>query len=282
MEPKVYFYIDSCIPLSLLFDQPFKMDVEKFLEDIEKNNLQCFIPTSVSKECEEIISKLDDLTKETLKGVVARFEKERGKDPKISKKDILALEEYFNSRFWGRGGKSTEQEVLRTIQAWFVKRVEEKLATEKEISVSEVAMEILDENIKMFLRKQSLFEELIFKYWSEIDVKPDPAVVEVLKGNVGIKNSKDREHLASALQHSWEQNSWPIFVTTDYKDILIKSLELRNWLLHCSNPLFAVHWLDKIKSKFNKGFSEYIKTESKTREVKMLKLIFDRSTEIYR
>ncbi|MCD6164081.1 MAG: hypothetical protein J7J30_01390, partial [Candidatus Odinarchaeota archaeon] len=169
MEPKVYFYIDSCIPLSLLFDQPFKMDVEKFLEDIEKNNLQCFIPTSVSKECEEIISKLDDLTKETLKGVVARFEKERGKDPKISKKDILALEEYFNSRFWGGGGKSTEQEVLRTIQAWFVKRVEEKLATEKEISVSEVAMEILDENIKMFLRKQSLFEELIFKYWSEID-----------------------------------------------------------------------------------------------------------------
>ncbi|MHA1581998.1 MAG: hypothetical protein ACTSYM_05860 [Candidatus Baldrarchaeia archaeon] len=282
MKPEVYFYIDSCIPLSLLFEQPFKTDVEKFLEDVEKNNLQCFMPTSVSKECEEIISKLSDLTKKTLKGVIARFEIERGKDPKISKKDFLALEEYFSSRFWGRSGKSTEQEILRTIQSWFIRKVEEKLTTEKEISISEVAMEILNENIKIFLRKQALFEELMFKYWSEIDIKPNLDVMKVLEDNVKIKNQKDREHLASVMQHSWEHNSWPIFVTTDYKDILTKSMELRKWLIHCSYPLFAVHWLDNIKNGFGKGFSDYIKTESKTREVKILKLIFDRPTEIYR
>ena len=127
MALKVYFFVDSCIPLSLIFDQPFKREVEKFLRDVEKYGFQCFMSSSVYQECENLFSRINSLIDNTLRGVIARFEKEKGSDPKISRNDMLILEDFFGSRFWGRQGQWIEQEVLRAIQIWFVEKVEEKL-----------------------------------------------------------------------------------------------------------------------------------------------------------
>jgi hypothetical protein len=80
-----------------------------------------------------------------------------------------------------------------------------------------------------------------FKSMKTIDITPDDSIVSLVVIGVIMSNADDARHLASIIQHQFQQNKWIIFVTNDEKDILSKQNGLSEiFALHCSKPEWAL------------------------------------------
>lgn len=243
------FYLDSCVVLSEILGQ-HSARMTKFKKDVKEYEITCYVSESVMKECEGKIKKTTDFLGGILKDVIIVYlegiRSPRKLDTaKVSNDDLHRIKEAFLTVNQTAREFDLITDPFQAVEEWIVEKLEREIAKPKGITLDEfvasLTATILDEINKL----QSDFErivELEADYITKSNQTPDPQVAQILVQN-GI-HQPDADHISVVASHQKNVGEKVIFLTFDYKSILLKWDRIRRVSnIICCDPIYGLSHL---------------------------------------
>jgi hypothetical protein len=252
------FFVDTCI----LLPHPLESTQKACQSFIEKAKDSCFIASSTKEEALALIERSHSIISNDFRNNLKPFlENENVK--KITNRDGRIFANFFSeqrrkAKISFKSKSDVRNEIIGTIENYVSAQIH-SIKDGVSISLDDFLASILTE---LELAKHNLGKP--FKAIKTIDLVPNDSITTIIVLKTRMINDKDVAHLASALQHQFEQNKWVIFVTNDEKDILSREKELREiFALQCSKPSWAFdHYRDMTRRKAPIEFLKEQKTYS--------------------
>lgn len=255
------FFLDACVVLTDVFqNKEYKDKVEKFNKNISEENIDCFTTKSVDNECKNRIKQIIEFAGTIVVNLKLKLahkkiieSRDRGEHvfAPMAETDFELIEQIFVEKHkelksHDKDVYSTEKELLSALEHWAVSFLEENIRSVKTRSFELFFYNLTDELMKIctdFQRRFDINKSLL----DPKDVVPDTADVDAIKG-IGIEK-KDAYNVACVKKYQTKNDIWSVFVSLDYKDIVLKADELKKHQVLCSDPIHAIHRLKRIYRK---------------------------------
>jgi len=206
---------------------------------LKENTTRCLLCSTVKDEALDLIERSHSLIVLDFRSQLKPFlEKQEVKQ--LTNKDGMIMSRFFSERKKSlrtkvRQESDVHNEIIGTIENYVASRLH-SLKDGLKIPVDNFLAGMMTELATIKHGLQAPFKSI-----KTIDITPDGSIISLIVIGVIMINPDDAKHLASVLQHQFQQNKWVIFVTNDEKDILSKQNSLSEiFALHCSKPEWAL------------------------------------------
>ena len=266
------FFVDSCVllPHSL-------QSVTKACSDfLEKRADQCLVCSSVREEALKLIERSHSLVISTFRSELKPFLEKQG-IKELGNRDGRIVARFFSEqkkilKATARQRSSVRNEIVGEIENYVAANLHSlkdgtKLSIDNFLALMMTELATIKHNM-----------EAPFKTLRPVDVTPNDRITSLMVVSTLLMNENDLGHLASAVQHQFQQNKWVIFVTNDEKDILSREESLLEiFALQCSKPEWASdhhRYVTRLKSpvEYFRELSDY--TERQREFGKVIEEIF--------
>jgi len=241
------FYLDSCVVLSDVLGQN-KSRMDKFKNDVKNHGISCLVSKTVQKECEDKIKRTTDFLGNTLKDVlVAYLEGIRGPtrdltSAKPSNNDLRIIEEAFLTINQSAREFDLFSDPFQAIEEWIVTSLDSEVTKMSKVSLSDFVQRLTATVLKETTRLLSDFETLVElegDYVMKSSEIPDPVALGNLLA-IGI-HQLDAAHISSVKSHVGHKGQNAIFITFDYRSILLKGAEITQaGGIVCCDPIYGL------------------------------------------
>lgn len=238
------FFLDTCI----LLPHPLEAITKACKDFLTENSYQCRMSSSVKEEAYGLIEKAHDLVVENFHTQLKPFLEGKG-IKELTNRDGKIIADFFSQqkqdiRKQGSRRSNIPNEIMGAVEN-YVATALHSLEKRQKISVVNFLAALATQ---LGIIKHDM--EAPFKGIKLVDIVPNDSIYSVISVNTIIRNPKDIEHLASALEYQFQENKWVVFVTTDNDEILVKAPELQEIFLQCSKPEWAVdYYIDLTRKK---------------------------------
>lgn len=244
------FYLDSSIVFSEVLEQN-KPRMDKFKGDVNNHNITCLVSTSVIEECQGKIEKTTDFLGSTLKDVLVAYLEGIRTTPrdlsstKPSNEDLHVLQEAFLTVKQTAREFDLISDPFQAIEEWVVSKLDKEIEKPKGSFLSDFVLALTGTILKEINSLQSDFERLVEledDYITQSDQKTDAGTIDTLVG-IGV-HRPDADHISVIESHRRNKGGKAIFLTFDYKSILLKSGKIRKVNnIECCDPIYGLSYL---------------------------------------
>jgi hypothetical protein len=226
-----------------------KSRMDKFKNDVKNYGISCLVSKTVQNECEDKIKRTTDFLGNTLKDVlVAYLEGVRGPtrdltSAKPSNNDLHIIEEAFLTINQSAREFDLFSDPFQAIEEWIVTSLDSEVTKMSEVSLSDFVQRLTATVLKEITQLLSDFETLVElegDYVMKSSEIPDPVAIGNLL-TIGIHQS-DAAHISSVKSHVRHTGQNAIFITFDYRSILLKGARALTQAsgIVCCDPIYGL------------------------------------------
>ena len=246
--------MDSCVVLSeILGDNKTRM--EKFKQDVNNHNINCYVSSSVVTECDYLIKKTINFLDFVLKNVIVTYLEGIRTKPRdlgvtqVSNEDLHIVKEAFMEVNQAARRFDLITDPFQAVEEWLVEKLDKEVEKSKRGMLGDFVVLLTAAILEEINKMQSDFETLVdleASYITKSTHSPDRPIIDLLLQN-GI-HTTDAVHISVVESHQRANSSRAVFLTFDYKTILlnwarIQSADNRLKNIVCCDPIYGLSYL---------------------------------------
>ncbi len=231
--------------------------MNKFKRDIGKYNISCFFSESIAKECDYKVSKTIQFIDYVLRKVLITYLEGIITKPRdlsktnASNEDLLRLQDAFLIVKHNHREFDLLTDPFQVIEEWIIEKLEEEVEKKKPSVLSNFVITITAIIMRAITDLKSDLENIIdleTSFATKSFVAPDKRIINFLTQN-GI-SFDDATHISVINSHQKINAQKAIFLTFDYKTILLKWEDIQNRNsaiinIDCCDPIYGLSYLRK-------------------------------------
>ena len=227
----------------------------KFKQDVQKHRINCYVSPSVVTECEYLIKNTINFLDFVLKKVLVVYlegitTKPRDLDStQVSNEDLRTIKEAFMTVNQTARQFDLITDPFQAVEEWFVEKLDTEVEKTKKRMLGDFVVSLTATILEEITKLESAFETLVdleASYISKSTQSPYRPVVDLLVQN-GI-HTADAVHISVVESHQRSQHHKAVFVTFDYKTILLKWTDIQRFesrlrSIVCCDPIYGLSHL---------------------------------------